>query len=126
MRPGVLLAPLLLSACASWPPSSYALLSDPADVGVLAPAISDCVAEIVPDRAAVTVAAGNPVLTSVLAAQMRGNLPLRQGQPVRYVVAPFETGEFIRVSAPGGICSQYFSRVSGTLKSSGPQMVVTR
>lgn len=129
MRPVILIAPLLLAACAgSWPAGSYVQMGADTDAMVLAPAVSDCLAEVVPPKSTVSVTTKSDDLSSVLPDQLvRNGLTIRpDGVPVSYVVAPADPGEFIRVSAPHGICSQYFARVSGTLRSAGPLMVATQ
>jgi hypothetical protein len=127
MRPVILLAPLLLAACGGhWPVAPYLRLGD-ADPVIVAPAVSDCIAEIVPPKAAVVLPAED-ALTSVLTDDLKRNgIAVRaDGQPVTYIIAPADTGEFIRVTAPHGICSQYLARVSGTLRPAGPLMVATQ
>ncbi len=124
-----LLLPLLVCACANtWPAGSYIQTGDTADVGVLVPAVSDCLANIVPGTAPVSLAPAKDAMSSVLVDELQraGRVIQPDGQAVSYVIAPLDAGEFIRVSAPYGACSQYFSRTSGTLKAAGPIMVIAR
>ena len=125
----ILLAPLLLAACAgSWPAKSYVRMDGDADAAVFAPAVSDCVAEIVLPKSAISLASTQDALTPVLTDELthKGWTLRPDGQAVSYIVAPLDAGEFIRVAAPRGACSQYFSRATGTLKPAGPIMVIAQ
>jgi len=128
----VLVAPLLLAACAgSWPAQSYVSMPADSDAVVLAPALSDCIAEIVPPRSAIALpaqtqdegAAMNAVLTDDL---RRNSLTERpDGIVLTYVVAPIGRDAFIRVTASQRSCAQYFYRASdNALHVGGPQMVL--
>src|SRR5271166_2138530 len=50
MRRTLLALPLLLAACGGWPAGSYVQSVSDADATVLAPAVADCVAAILPSR----------------------------------------------------------------------------
>lgn len=127
MRTFVILAPLLLCACVgSWPQQSYVSLTADPDATVLAPAVSACIAEIVPPMSGIVL----PVMTDTVSAVLSGDLhrvglsEKPEGIAIGYVIAPVEKGAFIRVSSPSGICSQYFYRATDTLHIGGPQMVL--
>lgn len=127
MKSFVLLAPLLLAACAgSWPAQSYVSMPADRDALVLAPAVSDCIAEIVPPTSAVALPARTSAIGEVLTGDLRRNgLSTRSdGIPVRYVVAPIGADAFIRVTAEHRGCSQFFFRASDVLHAGGPQMVL--
>jgi hypothetical protein len=127
LRIFALLAPLLLGACAgSWPAQPYVSIPADADAVILAPAVSDCIAEIVPPLAAITLLGQPNAVGEVLTTDLwRNGLTQRpDGIVVGYVVATIDTGAFIRVTAAKSSCSQYFFRAPGALHVGGPQMVL--
>jgi hypothetical protein len=123
----VLIAPLLLGACTgSWPAQSYVNITADPDAAVLAPAISDCIAEIVPPMSVITLPALTNAVGEVLAGDLQRNgLTQRpDGVAVAYLAAPVDAGAFIRVTAAKSSCSQYFFRASDALHVGGPQTVL--
>jgi hypothetical protein len=123
----LVLAPLLLTACVgSWPAQSYVSMPAESDTLVLAPAISDCIAEIVPPTSSVALLAQSSVLDEVLIGDMQlaGLTARPDGIAVTYVVAPIGQDAFIRVTADQRTCSQFFFRSAAGLHVGGPQMVL--
>lgn len=138
IRPVVLLS--LLGGCVNqWPVGSYNDLRKGNDSEVIAATISECTANLVPNHATVNVGVvqGTDTLTLIMpvALSRQGLLSDPTGIPITYAAASTGTysvareteGAFVRVVAPRGVCSQYFTRdVKGVLQSSGPLMIALR
>jgi hypothetical protein len=129
---------LLLGGCVSqWPAGSYNDLAKGADSEAITGAIGECAANLVPGHAMVYFGALQPpdALSLMLpeALSHQGLSVSEGGLPLTYTVASTGTnsqartseGAFVRVSAPRGVCAQYFTRDSnGILQSAGPVMLV--
>lgn len=130
MKPWLLMAPLLLAGCASWPTGSYTALGSDADASVLAGPIVDQVAQSTEARQAVRLVPGpkdDPLRLAVQAGLAGQGIEITdQGtaHQVQYLACPLDQGELLRVvidGTRGG--DQFFTRdTAGNLTPGGPFM----
>ena len=134
---GYLLPLLLLSGCvSSWPQGSYNDLAFAADDTAIKTALVDCIVELVPPNSSVHLIDSTngslPVMLTMMLSDHHIQARDDNAPPVSYIIATTGTasnnrqseGAFIRVIAPKGICSQYFTRDSNReLRAAGPVMI---
>src|SRR5208282_5237661 len=126
MRRTLRALPLLLAACGGWPAGSYVQSVGDADATVLAPAVADCIADILPSRQDIRLepaGAGDPIAPLLPPLLDRaGFTETADGTPVSYVAGPMDTGILLRVSADNREgANRYFVRTTnGVLTPAGP------
>jgi len=132
MRRTLLALPLLLAGCAgSWPSGSYVQAISPDDAKVLAPAVADCVAAILPSKQDIhTESAGSDDPIAALLPPFldrAGFTETSTGTAVSYVAGPMDSGVLLRVSVENRAGSaRYFTRATnGILTPGGPTTVTT-
>ena len=129
MRRTLLALPLLLAACGGWPAGSYVQSVSDADATVLAPAVADCVAAILPSRQDIRLepaGAGDPIAPLLPPLLDRtGFTETPTGNSVSYVAGPMDEGVLLRVSVGDREgAGRYFARATnGVLTPGGPTAV---
>jgi len=131
MRRILMVLPLLLAACSggSWPSGSYVQSISPDDAKVLAPAVADAVAAILPSKQDIHVQPAGP--DDPVAALLPPFLDradfteTKNGIPVSYVAGPMDEGVLLRVSVDNrDSASRYFVRTSTRILTPGGPLTV--
>jgi hypothetical protein len=130
MRRTLLALPLLLAGCAgAWPSGSYVQGINPEDARILAAAVADAVAAILPSKQDVHVQpAGHDDPIAVLLPPFLDRADFtetRDGIPVSYVAVPMDDGIMLRVSIDThNSASRYFVRTSTRILTPGGPLTV--